>query len=169
MLAFPLAIMFLLPGCSGVKAPVASEPEQPFAKEQAKAAQYEQMIAAMDPYVTQTKDGQYVFDEAGFKAAHSSIAGSDLETVLNLQKGIPIANQKIQEMNESPAIAKIEFYWYWWGYKECYSELSAVYMLDLMSRSGYAYPIYLWAQYYYYHYSRFCINHTWAGGIWITG
>lgn len=174
LLLSALAFMLVIVGCSQEESPTQSVPDQESevpadVQQQMKLAeQYERLIEAMDPFVSQAENGQYVFDEAGFASAQSLLSGSDQQIVNQLRDGISIVNEKVQELTESGAAAKIWFQWYWWGYKECYSEYSAVWMLDLMSRSGYGYSLWYYASRYHYSYGYFCIGHTWAGGVWIT-
>ncbi len=174
LLVSALAFMLVIVGCSNEESPTQAVQHQEsdipadVQQQMQLAEQYERLIEAMDPYVTEGQDGQYAFDEAGFVSQHASLPESDQQIVGQLKDGIPIANQKIQELNQSGAAAKVWFQWYWWGYKECYSEYSAEWMLDLMSRSGYAYPLWYVASRYHYSYGYFCIGHTWAGGVWIT-
>ncbi len=155
-----------------VNAPVTLEAvQQPITDTEAQEAQarlYEAWIARMDPYVTQNADGTYMFNEAAFADMYGRLADSDRIVVTGLQKCIPVVNAKVKESVPSGGAAKIWFQWYWWGYKECYSQLSAEYMLDLAQVSVYGYPAYVWAKYYYYHYGQFCIYHTWVGGMWIS-
>lgn len=154
-------------GPDGNQSAVADSMAQ-LAEFEAQSARYELWVGKMDPYVTKTESGEYVFDEAEFTAQYGLITGSDKTIVHDLKGSIPIANQKIQELSESGVAAKIWFKWYWWGYKECYSQLSAEYMLEFMNSVTQLKPFWAWAKYYHYYYGYFCINHSWAGGIWIT-
>ncbi len=132
----------------------------------AQAEQYERLIAVMDPYINQSASGEYVFDEAGFAATQASLPVDDQTVIIQLKEGIPVVNQKLQDLIESDIAAKVWFRWYWWGYKECYSELSAEYMLDAMQFSMWGLAIYPAAKWLHYHFGYFCIYHTWAGGVW---
>ncbi len=142
-----------------------SEASDQVADHEALAKQYEKVIAAMDPYVTEQPNGEYVFDEAGFAATNASLPADEQQLVSELKDGIAIVNQKLPEL-KSEAYAKVWFRWYWWGYKECYSELSAEYMLDAMQFSIYGLAIYPAAKWLHYTFGYFCIYHTWAGGVW---
>jgi hypothetical protein len=177
LLALPLAIMFLLPGCTGVKAPTVSEPEQPFAKEEAKAALYESWIAQMDPYVSQAKDGQYVFDEVGFNATHTLIAGTDLAAVQELTQGIPIVNaQMLQEAKNPGSTALGQACWYfWWGHKCCYWGANAQRAIGWLRYFGTLPAIGFVGKFWeqvanniYLAHGGFCTNMNWLGTCWMS-
>lgn len=162
----------LMWGC-GERSPASSQSDPALDRDtqgqMADAERREYWIAQMGSFVTQSDDGTYVFDEAGFTAAYGSLPDTDQAVFNELKQCIPIANQKVREMPLSDGMAKLTFSRYWWGYKECYSELSAEYMLDFMQISAYGYPAYVWAKYFYYNYGRFCVNHSWLPpAIWIT-
>lgn len=161
------AIMYplFLTGCS--ESPIDAQVNTPAPIEQQVTPQ-EHWITAMDPFVTQGTDGMYTFDEVAFGDAYGVLVDSDLVVVAELKASISVANQKIREDTLTGSLAKIWFYRYWWGYKECYSELSAEYMLDLMSISVVTWPAYFSAKSYYYRYGQFCINRSWVGMVWIT-
>lgn len=167
-----IAATIVITSCSKTDAPTSptqsTKPDIPadVQAQMVQAEQYERLIQAMDPYVTQDASGAYVFDVAGFGAQHASLPTDDQKVVDELTGGIAVANQKIQEANQPGVAAKISTYYYWWGWKDCFSELSAVYMLSVLEH--YAYPVWFWAQYYYYHNGRFCVCHPWVGGIWIS-
>ncbi len=133
------------------------------AEQQAKL--YEAVIAKMDKYVTTNADGTFNSDYQGFLSANQ-LTGDEMKVADELNKGILVVNQKILEMANTGAVAKVWFQRYWWGYKECYSELSAEYMLDGMLLTIYGLAIYPSAKYLYYHFGYFCIYHTWIGGVW---
>jgi len=128
---------------------------------------YEAMIDAMDPYVSQNGDGTFVLDyEAFLSSQGQSLTAEEMEIAQNFNSGISVVNQKIQEAAQSGTAAKIWRTYRWWGYQDCFSELSAINMLEVIKMV--MPPLWFWANYYYYHYSYFCICHPWAGGIWIS-
>ena len=134
----------------------------------AQSESYQNMIKSMDPFVAQSPEGEFKFDENGFIANNSDVGNSGI--FIDLKQGINIVNQKIDEQRRSGVAAKIWYQWYWWGFKECYSEYSAHVMIDFLSRGGWAsYALYYAADYYHYHYGYFCLYRYWSAPMIYIG
>lgn len=139
---------------------------------------YENMIEAMDPYVTENQDGTYRFDADAFMATNSKMNELGNKVYSNLAKGIPVINQKILAEKRSSGSTALSSYcnYYWWGACCCYTGSQGWSIVSIVTISSWAPPPLKWISrslavylgWYMSVYGGFCLNQSWIGGQWIT-
>jgi len=188
-LAFFMLAM-LLPACSE-NMPTEQKTTQPeestedFTAFEQAAERYEHWIAMMDPFVLQTEDGTYIFDQDGFlgslgtdqseivrRLALSDEDNPDSKVILELMESISVGNEQIR--SEKAALGHACWN-YWWGRRCCYWGTTGWQIVAWMAAGaafppwGYALtPFAAWAGYFMQVYNGFCANGTWVGGMWLT-
>ncbi len=181
LLVSALAFMLVIVGCSNEESPTQAVQNQEsdipadVQQQMQLADQYERLIEAMDPYVTEGSDGQFTFYEAGFVSQHGSLPASDQQIVNQLRDGITIVNAEIgKDRSGQPNALGSYCNYYWWGKKCCYWGDQAQQLIFAMTvgsgisgfglLAGYA----GWAQYLVWKYGMFCLNGMWGGPVWLT-
>ncbi len=176
----------LFTGCDNQDTPVeptqSAEPTVPadIRQYQDEAEQYERVISMMDPYVTQTKAGIYVFDESGFAANQAVLSAEEQAIVDELHSSIAIVNAEISKGHRESTIA-LGYYcnYYWWGHRCCYTGPTAAQLANALTGAGVSA---VWFPYFgavsaglgsilqacYIAWDGFCLNGSWIGGFWIT-
>lgn len=161
-----------LTGCS--ESPIDAQGNTPALVEQQVTPQ-ERWIAAMDPFVTENADGIYVFDEDAFNDMYGELVDSDLVVVTELKASIPVANQQIKHRTLNPEAAGSACWWYWWGQRCCYWGSEGRSMVKWLQIGGLI-PLYgtlsglygILADDMMNKYGGFCLNRSYAGGVWLT-
>ncbi len=139
---------------------------------------YENMIEAMDPYVTENTDGTYKFDSESYMAKYPKLEVDVQATYDELTKGIPIVNQEIlaeKRTGVSSALGSACWY-YWWGKRCCYWGDTGWKIVSLLNAGAFLPPPFnyvvgglgIYLAYYMSVYGGFCLNQSWVGGQWVT-
>lgn len=143
----------------------------------AQSRAYEDMIKAMDPYVTENKDGTYHFNADAFMATNPKMDELGNKVYSELTKGIPVVNKMLlSERKQAGSTAlSLTCSYRWYGKKCCYTGNTAWQVAGLYTAMGFI-PyigfipgfVGIYLGYYAQIYGGYCVHQSWVGGYWVT-
>ncbi len=178
---------FVLSGCGEEQPLVPKEDQSQYAALERDAAQRTLWIERMEPFVAKLSDETYRLEWDSFikttvfeEKTHASLNGegpvtADAKIITELRDGITTGNLAILREQAGLGVLGSACWTYWWGRRCCYWGNQAWAMVSIMAGGGVVPPLSLvltpyaaWAGYYTQVYGGFCVNGSWAGGIWLT-